>query len=369
MTSTRIQFVIVLACLSSLSSIRTTRAAIEYTVTDIGTIPTGVDSSGLGINAAGQVTGYSTVNGLNHTHAFVYDGTLHDLGTFGGGLARGFSINSAGQVAGHSTSPITGDFRAIFYDGIAHDLGTFGGARSEALGLNDNGHVVGYADLTGNAHWHAFMYDGTLHDLGTLGGPGDSVAQAINNDGQITGYASLLGGSDHAFFYDGAMHDLGTLGGTFSIGIGINSAGHVAGFSMLPGNSNYHAFLYDGVMHDLGTLGGSDSQARGINSAGDVVGNANSLTFGHAALWKHGGEIVDLNSVIAPASGWELLSAAAINDVGQITGQGKINGEYHAFLLTPIPTPEPCAALLVIFGATIIANLRSIRSHTYRRNA
>jgi hypothetical protein len=33
----------------------------------------------------------------------------------------------------------------------------------------------------------------------------------------------------------------------------------------------------------------------------------------------------------------ELTDAAAINDAGQIAGQGLINGEYHAYLLTPIP--------------------------------
>jgi len=30
-----------------------------------------------------------------------------------------------------------------------------------------------------------------------------------------------------------------------------------------------------------------------------------------------------------------LTSANAINDNGQITGQGTMNGEVHAFLLTP----------------------------------
>jgi hypothetical protein len=47
--------------------------------------------------------------------------------------------------------------------------------------------------------------------------------------------------------------------------------------------------------------------------------------------------MVDLNTLIAPLSGWELLDASAINDAGQITGQGLIGGEYHAYLLTPIP--------------------------------
>jgi hypothetical protein len=47
--------------------------------------------------------------------------------------------------------------------------------------------------------------------------------------------------------------------------------------------------------------------------------------------------MVDLNTLIDPLSGWELSDAADINSAGQITGQGLINHEYHAYLLTPIP--------------------------------
>ena len=48
---------------------------------------------------------------------------------------------------------------------------------------------------------------------------------------------------------------------------------------------------------------------------------------------------MDLNTLIDPLSGWELLDASAFNDGGQITGQGLIGGQYHAYLLTPIPIP------------------------------
>jgi hypothetical protein len=49
--------------------------------------------------------------------------------------------------------------------------------------------------------------------------------------------------------------------------------------------------------------------------------------------------MVDLNTLIDPLSGWELSDAADINSAGQITGQGLINHEYHAYLLTPILVP------------------------------
>jgi hypothetical protein len=44
---------------------------------------------------------------------------------------------------------------------------------------------------------------------------------------------------------------------------------------------------------------------------------------------------VDLNALLEPGSGWVLLSANAINDAGQITGEGLVGTDVKAFLLTP----------------------------------
>src|SRR5262245_12387301 len=49
--------------------------------------------------------------------------------------------------------------------------------------------------------------------------------------------------------------------------------------------------------------------------------------------------MADLNDLIPPGSGWLLEVAAAINDAGQITGTGTVNGCTHAFLLTPERSP------------------------------
>jgi probable HAF family extracellular repeat protein len=43
----------------------------------------------------------------------------------------------------------------------------------------------------------------------------------------------------------------------------------------------------------------------------------------------------DLNALIPANSGWEPLNAVAINLAGQIVGVGTVNGQQHAFLLTP----------------------------------
>jgi probable HAF family extracellular repeat protein len=52
--------------------------------------------------------------------------------------------------------------------------------------------------------------------------------------------------------------------------------------------------------------------------------------------------------------GWFLSSANAINDGGQIVGDGFIDGQQHAFLLSPTLVPEPDSSALILFGLGVI---------------
>jgi probable HAF family extracellular repeat protein len=178
-----------------------------------------------------------------------------------------------------------------------------------------------------------------MKDIGTLGG-NSSTAQAINDNGQVVGLSINLNGDfHHAFLYDGTtMNDLGTLGGKYSLAAGINDNGQVVGYSYIA-NGDTHAFLYDGTtMKDIGTLGGNRAYPGGINDNGQVVGysyNANGVH--HAFLYDELDGMLDLNNLIASDSGWFLSEARGVNSSGQIVGKGTINGETHAYLLTPVP--------------------------------
>ncbi len=48
----------------------------------------------------------------------------------------------------------------------------------------------------------------------------------------------------------------------------------------------------------------------------------------------------DLNKLIPSNSGWQLTSANGINVRGQITGEGTIDGQTHAFVLAPVAENE-----------------------------
>jgi|GEM_PF-800963 len=353
--------------------------AAHYYVTDLGTLG-GTESYAWDLNAGGQVVGYATTADDATVDAFLWSptnpnaptGSMIDMGTLGGTYAWGVGINTAGQVAGVSATPGDAAEHATLWkptspnnsSGTLHDLGTLGGTYSQANAINTTGLVTGLSDTPDDVDTHAFLWkpttpggtSGALHDLGSLGGP-FTVGWDINDNGQVVGTSDVtdLENSGHAFLWQpnvpngisGIMHDLGTLGGSTSNGAGVNNLGQIAGSADTLDDAATHAFLWNpsspggtaGAMLDLGTLGGLNSYGSAVGAAGQVVGTSEVdlqvSTYTHAFLHAAGG-MVDLNTLINPFSGWELLDAMSINNVGQIAGQGLINGEYHAYLLTPV---------------------------------
>jgi uncharacterized membrane protein len=102
-------------------------------------------------------------------------------------------------------------------------------------------------------------------------------------------------------------------------------------------------------------------EAWAVNNAGDVVGDSSRYGDGgidlgqHAVLWPAGStSALDLNSLIAPSSGWTLLTASGINDGGDIVGTGLLDPDgagglssvSRAFLMTRTPEPQVAGPLL-----------------------
>ena len=82
---------------------------------------------------------------------------------------------------------------------------------------------------------------------------------------------------------------------------------------------------------------------------------------GGGAFLYSNGTMTDLNSLLSPGSRWDLVYAMAINASGQIVGYGRINGEGHAYLLTPTTVPVPAAFWL--FGSGLIGLFGFMRTH------
>ncbi len=302
------------------------------------------------INAQGQVVGFSQVTG--GYHAFLYDqGQMLDLGTLAGPNSYAYGINDAGHVVGWSTATAsTAPSHAFYWDGTMHDLGTLGATNqsSYAYGINNNDEIIGYSDLMvyGGGSTHPFLCrNGTMIDLHSPFLPGNTNAGAfaygLNDHLQIVGNGPRPLGASHGFVYDylgGSVIDVGDLGGANgSTAQAVNDTGQATGWAVTDGNLYNHAYLFDGRIHDLGTLGGASSQGFAINGLGQVVGRSDYVGgTPHAFLWADG-QMTDLNLTIPPNSGWDLREATGINDRGQIVGNAYWHSMGRGFLLTRLP--------------------------------
>lgn len=189
-----------------------------------------------------------------------------------------------------------------------------------------------------------------------------STASGIHNLGQVVGSLDA-GAAYHGFVYaGGVLTELGTLGGPFSAVTSINDLGQVVGHlgvDSLPGNPGdiypRSAFLYEnGKMHLLeGVPADWSSGANDIDKLGQVVGWASGADAGFAFLYQDG-EMIDLNTLIDPASGWTITGANAINDVQQIAANACRAGMCQAVRLDLVSAvPEPPVFALLAAGLAL----------------
>jgi probable HAF family extracellular repeat protein len=306
------------------------------------------------------------------------------VGIFGGAAAVWTSagITSIGAVAPDSLGygindrgDIAGDWQGdafMYSNGALRDIGRLGTwAGSSARGINDAGQVIGNGYYGIGERQRGFIYtDGVIRIIPTFGGDW-SYAAAVNSSGQVAGIATIdstdfISPTRHAILYqDRTMHDLGSLGGLVSEAYDLNDAGQVVGMSQTNPDDAYspsHAFLYaGGTMIDLGFLGGANARANGINNAGQVVGWSELAGDGgltHAFLYANHA-MVDLNSLIDPASGWEITSATDINDAHQILAFGCRLDACTAVRMDLISAvPELRAWGMLLAGIVLIGGLR-----------
>ncbi len=167
----------------------------------------------------------------------------------------------------------------------------------------------------------------------------------MNNSTSVVGSASISANEMRAFLWEnGVLANLNSLsttnGWVLHDARGINNFGTIVGWGLT--NGQEEAFIYQtGNVLRVGLLlGATNSFAYGVNNSNQVVG-ACTLSNGlmQAFLWR-AGSLSNLNQLLPPDSNWDLREARGINDIGQIVGWGVINGQEHAFILSPNTSPS-----------------------------
>jgi len=304
-------------------------ASPTYSIIDLGTLPGTTQSIATGINASGQVVGvsYSGSGSFTSDAALQYLGISYDAGAksflYSGGRMSGINptdgpanaINDAGQIVGGSYPSINNVGQ---YVGVSPDRLISGGSATTLnyflpTSINDLGVVGGVSYPASGGYSHAALYqNGQVTDLSnTLGlkGIGDTVL-AINKAGDVLIAEGLMGGANpvHYLLY-------------------VPSAGPPTDLTKLPG--------------------GSGLAALALNNKDQVVGTG---------FLYSDGQFTSLQSLLPSTSHWSNLNATGINDAGQIVGQGLIDGQEHAFLMTPQNVPEPTTLTVFTLGlATFVA--------------
>jgi len=364
---------------------------INGVITNLGALP-GVNSSApIWITDNGLIAGLSE-NGLidpltdfPQLRAVLWnqDRSIVDLGTLGGNSSMGLAANSRSQVVGVALNAIeeNPDFAQVmmfflpaatqarafrWQNGFMQDLGTLGGNDAAAWGVNQSGQIVGFSftnttpnETTGIPTLHPFLWtNGTMQDLGSLGGTLSisgsldhfGSTRAVNESGEVAGTSTLAGDEVwHAFMWsNGTMIDLGTLGGSTSDALAINNKSQVVGRADFSPDSPYHHAVVwcNGSIQDLGIVDPcKNSTATSVNSANQIVGglgvctdDPSDPTYFSGFYTEKGKTMVDLNTLITPASEIHLTDAWTINNRGEILANGKLpDGSERVALLVPVP--------------------------------
>jgi len=183
-----------------------------------------------------------------------------------------------------------------------------------------------------------------------------SIAAAINASGNVLGDGCDADFVEcHAAFWASSTSTpvaLASPGGQFiytdilltgGVGTPMNNAGRMVGYAHNADFSETRAVFWARSTSPaviLSTTGEFiNGGAEAISDRGQIVGNAYNSDFSdlHAFIWPSStSQGIDLNTVIPSDSGWELQHASDVNNRGEITGFGVLNGARHAFVLIPV---------------------------------
>lgn len=334
--------------------------------TDLGTLsgyswfsPAGINNSRTVVGCAGDAP-YQTL------HAFLYDGTLHDLNDLmdpstgaGWTLNSALAVNDSGTIVGWGTlagarhafslAPVGAPRTPVY---ALTPLWPLPGADptlvvGEATGVNSAGQACGYVRDAAGTVFRAFRYDGTaLTTVPVPGGFTDDYALAINEAGHVAGVLRASDGAFQAFEWNGAASSVlpNPSGDAVSEARGIGDNDRVAGVSY-DSAGNVHAVAWaGGAATSLHSAFGAttQSEANGVSRLGPIAGDADDSNERFGALRYDGSGASPLTGITGYDDGTFARAANARGDaVGESTSY---TGSRAVFWPAGSPIPQSIVA-------------------------
>ena len=338
----------------------------QYTVTDLGTLlPIGVTA---GPRVFGNLGGVPVVWWQGQIQAFQHYGSGGDI----------WGVASNGETVGEVWQNIGGRLEraAAFWDASGRLFGLPGSLPSVARGLNNRRVITGQSpsdpENTVGARWYP---EGHPEDTGyaeALSPLGGRHSYGVGVDGQDRVWGAVGAYPDlriTVWKVGGEAVDLGTLSSPYAELGAVNEAGVGVGFSGQPFRATLEAGLValpEPLPRPPNRL--ASCHPLGINNANAAVGWCEEYIEQFSAiLWPDATSVVNLNDRIDPGSRWLLEAAHGLSDDGHIVGTGKLNGQFHGFLLTPIPPSEP-PSLALLLNQSIFRPGETLRMALHLRN-
>ena len=238
--------------------------------------PGAVQTSGFGINDAGEITG-SYINSSGHSYGFTYSKGTYASTAF----AQTFGVNSKGTYVGYYWGVPDATPSGYLASPQTFKLSTVkvpGNQQAQLSGVNNSGVSVGsYVASDGKPHG-MMISAGKIKNIDDPKGV-STACSGINTSGQIVGFYTDTSGNPHGFEYTTGKfkYITGPSGALLSAAFGINDSGTIVGL-YVDGTYALHGFMLTGTKYKVLNVKGSHGTiAVGINNAGLVTVDSKML--------------------------------------------------------------------------------------------